>query len=855
MGFVDTDILNSTELVPIIPEYAMSQGQNFLPKFLFVSNLFKAMKIRERVPNDVVKPSSSGGLVHHLRGMHRHTLEMIRMSHFHQTFREVIQSAILDRAMQTSLEQEKRLNWCREVKKLVPLRTNGDGNCLLHAASQYMLGVQDTDLVLRKTLYAVLKETDTADFRARFQTELLHSQEFTQTGLRYSTMNWDEEWKKIVDMASPVSSSNGLQFDSLEDIHIFVLSNILRRPIVVIADSVVRSMKSGSSFAPLNVGGIYLPLHWPASECYKYPIVLGYDSQHFAPLITIKDSGPEIRAVPLINPGRGGFEELRVHFLTEKEHQQKERLLKEYLMLIEIPVIGLPYDTTRIISAARLDEGNLPEDMDLMEDYLQLVNHEYKRWQEDKEALWAPQAQQRPPPFSVSQLSLIEIRCATPRCTFYVSVDTQPHCHECFEKRQASRKLEPNVTSSVGPGVVVGTTGAGVTLGGPVAAESEGGRYRGAPPAPTTVDRTQIPSPRSAPPTAPSLSLYSETHAMKCKTPGCLFTLSVEHDGLCERCFAARQNPPPPPPPPANTNTTPLNGPTHYVWSQCPGGRDRERDRDRDREREWDRERERDREAERCSMCRQEAFRIFNGLCPPCMQRTEVERGEAQLPGPPRIDPLAASSSVWTQLRDAERPAAWGLTPRHVPTNTARLCKRSGCQFFGTQEKLGFCTICYVDYQTNHQAPPATVQPRHTSEAGFQNCPRCRGPGCGALGKAMLEGYCNKCYVKEQSARLNQATTRGPNSPPLVVRAPKARPPPTSSQAQCRRSGCKNLSPGCTDLCPDCVGRGQREGRRAQAPKEKSKQRCRTLGCDHYANQEKQGYCNECDHFKQIYRG
>lgn len=61
---------------------------------------------------------------------------------------------------------------------------------------------------------------------------------------------------------------------------------------VVPTDQVVRSMKSGSSISPLNVGGIYLPLHWPPTECYKYPIVLGYDSQHFAPLITIKDSGP-----------------------------------------------------------------------------------------------------------------------------------------------------------------------------------------------------------------------------------------------------------------------------------------------------------------------------------------------------------------------------------------------------------------------------------------------------------------------------------------------------------------------------------------------------------------------------------
>ena len=54
----------------------------------------------------------------------------------------------------------------------------------------------------------------------------------------------------------------------------------------------LRSLESGSNFAPLKVGGIYLPLHWPAQECYRYPIVLGYDSQHFVPLVTMKDSGP-----------------------------------------------------------------------------------------------------------------------------------------------------------------------------------------------------------------------------------------------------------------------------------------------------------------------------------------------------------------------------------------------------------------------------------------------------------------------------------------------------------------------------------------------------------------------------------
>lgn len=66
------------------------------------------------------------------------------------------------------------------------------------------------------------------------------------------------------------------------------------------ADKVVRSLESGSSFAPLNVGGVYLPLLWPPEECYRYPIVLGYDNMHFTPLVTLKDSGPGIFQVPCL---------------------------------------------------------------------------------------------------------------------------------------------------------------------------------------------------------------------------------------------------------------------------------------------------------------------------------------------------------------------------------------------------------------------------------------------------------------------------------------------------------------------------------------------------------------------------
>ena len=48
-------------------------------------------------------------------------------------------------------------------------------------------GVQDTDLVLRKALFSTLKETDTRNFKFRWQLESLKSQEFVETGLCYDT--------------------------------------------------------------------------------------------------------------------------------------------------------------------------------------------------------------------------------------------------------------------------------------------------------------------------------------------------------------------------------------------------------------------------------------------------------------------------------------------------------------------------------------------------------------------------------------------------------------------------------------------------------------------------------------------
>ncbi|EHB15329.1 Tumor necrosis factor, alpha-induced protein 3 [Heterocephalus glaber] len=502
-------------------------AEQLLPQALYLSNMRKAVKIRERTPEDIFKPTN--GIIHHFKTMHRYTLEMFRTCQFCPPFREIIHKALIDRNIQASLESQKKLNWCREVRKLVALKTNGDGNCLMHAACQYMWGVQDTDLVLRKALFSTLKETDTRNFKFRWQLESLKSQEFVETGLCYDTRNWNDEWDNLVGMASADSPAarSALPYNSLEEIHIFVLCNILRRPIIIIADKMLRSLESGSNFAPLKVGGIALPLHWPAQDCYRFPIVLGYDSHHFVPLVTLKDSGPEIRAVPLVNRDRGRFEDLKIHFLTDLENEMKEKLLKEYLMVIEIPVQGWDHGTTHLINAAKLDEANLPKEINLVDDYFELVQHEYKKWQENSEQGRRGVHSQNPLEPTTPQLSLMDVKCETPNCPFFMSVNTKPLCHECSARRQKNQSKLPKLNSKPGPEGLPG-----MALGG-----SRGEAYKPS----AWCPEEPVGGPHSAPPTAPSLFLFSETTAMKCRSPGCPFTLNVQHNGFCERCHNARQ--------------------------------------------------------------------------------------------------------------------------------------------------------------------------------------------------------------------------------------------------------------------------------------------------------------------------
>lgn len=95
-------------------------------------------------------------------------------------------------------------------------------------------------------------------------------------------------------------------FESLEDIHVFVLAQVLRRPIIIIADQFLYGF-GGEPIAPIPFGGVYLPLECDPSVCFKSPLVLAFDSAHFSPLVPSEEkkdskSNSVKASVPLVGP-------------------------------------------------------------------------------------------------------------------------------------------------------------------------------------------------------------------------------------------------------------------------------------------------------------------------------------------------------------------------------------------------------------------------------------------------------------------------------------------------------------------------------------------------------------------------
>lgn len=92
-----------------------------------------------------------------------------------------------------------------------------------------------------------------------------------------------------------LSEEDSPLYESLEEIHVFVLAHVLRRPIIVVADVMLKD-SNGEPLAPIPFGGIYLPLDCNPKDCHRSPLVLTYDAAHFSALVAMEmETSPDVK--------------------------------------------------------------------------------------------------------------------------------------------------------------------------------------------------------------------------------------------------------------------------------------------------------------------------------------------------------------------------------------------------------------------------------------------------------------------------------------------------------------------------------------------------------------------------------
>ncbi|XP_037292324.1 OTU domain-containing protein 7B isoform X2 [Manduca sexta] len=238
-----------------------------------------------------------------------HILLLPDISVYPPDFRTFLEKDLLETATLVTLETANILNWWRHGRvpgapRLLPLATSGDGNCLPHAASLAAYGFHDRLLALRTKVQALLSgeggETLTKAIKRRWRWS--ESVSLRSAGLTPSEAEWEREWADAVAAASAEPRAPqphaAPHYAGLDQLHVFALAHVMRRPVVVFADVALRDFR-GDPIAPIPFGGVYLPLELDPSLCSKAPILLAYDAGHFSALVPCEPLPTDGARVPL----------------------------------------------------------------------------------------------------------------------------------------------------------------------------------------------------------------------------------------------------------------------------------------------------------------------------------------------------------------------------------------------------------------------------------------------------------------------------------------------------------------------------------------------------------------------------
>ncbi|CAH8501720.1 unnamed protein product [Schistosoma turkestanicum] len=196
--------------------------------------------------------------------------------------KQLLLSELCDMQAQSELEDDaKAINWWfipgqKQSSRLFALWNRTAGDCLLDSVLQACWGVFDRENCLRRTLADSLQNCE-SNFYPRWR-----DYEALQAACHY-ILDEDQcqrDWENVLTAACQPR-------EALEQIHIFALSHVLRRPIIVYGVKYIKNYR-GEPIGIANFQGIYLPLLWEKCSCSRNPIVLGFTRGHFTALVPIE---------------------------------------------------------------------------------------------------------------------------------------------------------------------------------------------------------------------------------------------------------------------------------------------------------------------------------------------------------------------------------------------------------------------------------------------------------------------------------------------------------------------------------------------------------------------------------------
>ena len=360
-----------------------------------------------------------------------------------------------------------------------------------------MWGIPDNSLILRSAVHKFLStssETEGVKRRWKYQLE----QQFQeQGGFTLSDEEWEKEWSELIRIArseerqsnaSKEKDSNTLRrnstirpnYESLEEIHVFVLAHVLKRPVIVLANTVLRDMH-GQDFAPIYFSGVYLPLEYNPKHCFKSPMVLAYEAAHFSPLLardtpsSSKQSkvlkvnlrnqaviplvSPDGHMLPLqfvVDPKRDNIEEFKKlsvdaakgeipqHYITLLESYMDIRWISLSVNKTAASQVTTPTDTPwkvpsmRFPAAQILYPGRPAYQESLLKSYFTKALERFEEYQEECREMEEERIRRQEEAANEVPGEWERMPCRTDGCPMFGTVETEFLCSQCYRSQEGT---------------------------------------------------------------------------------------------------------------------------------------------------------------------------------------------------------------------------------------------------------------------------------------------------------------------------------------------------------------------------------------------------------------------------------